>query len=279
LLDRVTAATAPKIFYTNGSYEYWGRGGSLIHTTADGKQDAPLPAATKIYFLAGTQHGPAERPERDKTQQPTNPSDYRWTLRALLVAMNNWLKDGVEPPPSQYPRLDKDQLAPFEAIPFPNWPGLKLPSRTLHALRLDFGPDFAAKGIMREPPRIGTPYPTLVPRVSIEDGNEKSGVRPVDLRVPLATYTGWNLRSPEIGAPDMLSDMKGSFIPFARTRAEREAAKDPRPSLEERYKGRDDYLAKVRVAAGELVRERFLLQGDVDAVVRQAGERWDFVTR
>ena len=110
LLDRVSAATAPKIFYTNGSYEYWGRAGSLIHTTADGKQDAPLPATTRIYFLAGTQHGPADRPERHKTQQRTNPADYRWTLRALLVAMNSWLKDGVEPPPSQYPRLDKDQL-------------------------------------------------------------------------------------------------------------------------------------------------------------------------
>ena len=77
----------------------------------------------------------------------------------------------------------------------------------------------------------------------------------------------------------MLSDMRGSFIPFARTRAERDAAKDPRPSLEERYKGREDYLAKVRVAAGELVRERFLLERDVDAVVRQAGGRWDLVTR
>ena len=78
---------------------------------------------------------------------------------------------------------------------------------------------------MREPPRIGTPFPALVPRVSVEDGNETSGVRPVDLRVPLATYTGWNLRSPDIGAPDMLSDMRGSFIPFARTRAERDAAR------------------------------------------------------
>ncbi len=278
LLDRVTAATAPKIFYTNGSYvlgprrladPYHGRRQTGRTTARDDQDLLPCRNAARSGGAAGAGQDAAA----DKSVGlPLDAARAAGGHEQLAEGRSGAAAIAV-------PSAGQDQLAPFEAIPFPNWPGLKLPSRTLHALRLDFGPDFATKGIMREPPRIGTPYPALVPRVSIEDGNETSGVRPVDLRVPLATYTGWNLRSPEIGAPDMLSDMRGSFIPFARTRAERDAAKDPRPSLEERYQGREDYLAKVRIAVGELVRERFLLERDVDAVVRQAGERWDLVTR
>jgi hypothetical protein len=270
LLDRTpNTAGAPKIFYTNGSYEYWGRAASLIHTTPDAKQDAPISPNTRIYFLAGTQHGPNARPERNHTQNRVNPNDYRYTMRALLVAMTTWLKDGAAPPDSQYPRIDANQLAPFEAIPFPGM-GVKFPSSLYHAYHLDFS---------TEPPKIGGPFPQLVPRWSLEDGNEIAGIRSVDLRVPLATYTGWNLRSPDIGAPDMLADMQGSFIPFARTKAERAKTPDPRPSIEERYSGREDYLAKVRQAAADLVRERFLLESDVPQVVENAAARWDLVTK
>ena len=280
LLDRtLNTPYAPKIFYTNGSYEYWGRGASLIHTTADAKSDAPLPPETRVYFMAGTQHGPGAQPRRVNTQQLANPSDYRWTMRALLASFNGWLKDGTEPPASQYPRIDKDQLAPFPAVSFPSPKGVKFPKDTYHAPRLDFGPDFASKGIMQEPPKIGKPFPQLIPRVSMDDGNETSGIRSVDLRVPVATYTGWNLRSPEIGAPDVLYDMVGSFIPFAKTKAERAMNGDRRPSIEERYASRDEYLAKVKQAAADLVRERFLLPGDVDAVADQAAARWDLVMK
>lgn len=281
LLDRtLNTPGAPKIFYTNGSYEYWGRAASLIHTSADGKQDVPLAPDTRVYYLAGTQHGPNARPERNRTQNRANPSDYRWTMRALLASMNAWLTDGSAPPDSQYPRIDRDQLASLEATPFPKIPDVHFPSSMYHAIRLDFGPDFAKSGLVtQEPPKVGKPYPQLIPRVSMEDGNEIAGIRSVDLRVPLATYTGWNQRTPEIGSPDVLFDMVGSLIPFARTKAEREKSGDPRPSIEERFSGREDYITKVKAAATDLVRQRFLLEADVPRVVEAAGERWDLVMK
>lgn len=271
LLDRtLNTAGAPKIFYTDGSYEYWGRAASLIHTTPDGKRDAPLPPDTRIYFLAGTQHGPNARPERNHTQNRQNPSDYRWTMRALLAAMNAWVTDGSAPPDSKYPRIDRAEAAPLEAVKFPRMPGIETPAKMYHAYHLDFS---------TEPPKIGAPFRQLVPVVSREDGNEIAGIRSVDLRVPVATYTGWNLRAADVGAPDMLFDMAGSFIPFARTKAERDRNGDSRPSIEERYANRDDYLAKVKQAAGELVRERFLLASDVARVMEAAGARWDLAMK
>ncbi len=281
LLDRtLNTPGAPKIFYTNGSYEYWGRAASLIHTTADGKQDAPPAPDTRIYYLAGTQHGPGARPERNHTQNRVNPANYTWTMRALLASMNAWLKEGVAPPESQYPRIDRDQLASPQATPFPRMPGAALPSTMYHAFHLDFGPEFAATGVItQEPPNVGQPFPQLVPRVSQEDGNEIAGIRSVDLRVPVATYTGWNLRAPEIGSPEMLYDMAGSFIPFPRTKAERKKTGDTRPSIEERYASRDEYLSKVKAAAADLVSQRFLLESDVPRVLAEAAARWDLVMK
>ncbi len=271
LLDKtLNTPGAPKVFYTNGAYEYWGRAASLIHTTADGKQDAPLAPDTRIYFLAGTQHGPGAKPERNHTQNRLNPADYRWTMRALLAAMNTWLKDGTAPPDSQYPRIDRGQIADLNSVQFPKMPGVELPAKMYHAYHLDFS---------QEPPKIGTPFPQLIPKVSLEDGNEIAGIRSVDLRVPLATYTGWNLRSGDVGSPDMLGDMTGSFIPFARTKAEREKTRDPRLSIEERYASREEYLSKVKVAAEDLVRQRFLLDSDVTRVTEAAGARWDLIVK
>ncbi len=276
LLDRtLNTPGAPKIFYTNGSYEYWGRAGSLIHTTADGTKDAPLSDSTRIYFLAGTQHGPNTRLVRNHTQNLANPADYRWTMRALLSAFTAWVRDGTPPPPSQYPRIDRDQIATLDSVKFPRMPGVEIPGGMYHAMHLDFGPEWAKQGIITiEPPKIGKPFVQLVPRVRMEDGNEIGGIQSVDLRVPLATYTGWNLRSADIGAPNMLADMIGSCIPFARTKAQREKSGDPRLSIEERYAGREDYLSKVHTAAEALAKEGFLLENDVEAVTQQAAERW-----
>jgi hypothetical protein len=282
LLDRsLNTPAAPKIFYTNGSYEYWGRAASLTHTTADSKRDVPLAPDTRIYFLSGTQHGAGAKPERNANiQNRANPVDYRWTLRALLTAFNAWITDGTAPPESQYPRIDRNQLVAYEATPFVRLPGVTYPASIYHAQRLEFGPEFATRGIVsQEPPKMGKPFLNLVPRVSLEDGNEIAGVRQVDLRVPLATYTGWNLRTPAIGSPGMLYDMIGSFVPLARTKTERAKTGDPRPSLEDRYRDRDDYMTKVAAAAADLVRERFLLAKDVPRVIAEAAERWDLVTQ
>ncbi len=276
LLDRARAAhVVPKIFYTNGSYEYWGRAASLIHTSADGKRDAPPAPDTRIYFLAGTQHGPGARPTRQYTQNLTNPADYRWIMRGLLVAMQAWLKDGAAPPDSRYPRIDRDQLVAVSAVMFPKIRGVRLPAADYHAYRLDFGPQFATAGIVSfEPPRIGHPFPTLVPQVD-RDGNETAGVRAPELSVPLATYTGWNLRNPKIGAPEALYDMAGSFIPFARTKTDRLKSGDPRLSIEERYENRAAYLNRLEAAAVQLARARYILEPDIPRIKQIAGARWD----
>ncbi len=278
ILARATkAGVVPKIFYTNGGFEYWGREASLIHMSLDGKKDVAPAPTTRIYFLAGTQHGANARPVRTVTQNTPNPTDYRFAMRALLVAMNAWITDGTMPPDSQIPRIGKDNLVESRALAFPKIPGIALPPHPTFAWHLDFGPDFRTKGIVAfEPPKVGKPYPVLVPQVDT-DGNETSGIRQPLQMVPLATYTGWNLRDPKAGSPDVIYDMVGSMIPFPRTRAEREKSGDPRPSIEERYKNRDEYVQKVEQAAQPLVHDRLLLERDVPRIATKAAERWDLV--
>jgi hypothetical protein len=201
--------------------------------------------------------------------------DYRYAMRALLVAMNAWITNGAAPPDSQIPRIGKDDLVSYGAYGFPKIPGVAMPKEPGSVVRMDFGPDFRSKGIIGfEPPKIGAPYASLLPQVNA-DGNELSGIRLPDLAVPLATYTGWNLRDPKVGAPEMLYSMIGSMIPFARSKAEREKTGDPRPSIEERYKNRGEYLNKVQAAAQPLVKERLLLDKDVPVITTRAGNRWD----
>jgi hypothetical protein len=268
----------PKIFYTDGSYEYWGRAASLIHTTIDGKKDAALAPDTRIYFIAGTQHGANAAPTRTVTQNLPNPTDYRFAMRALLVAMNDWVANGTPPPDSRIPHVGKDDLVSASALAFPKVPGIALPKEPGFAWHLDFGPDFRGKGIVAfDPPKVGKPYPILVPQVNT-DGNETAGIHLPELAVPLATYTGWNLRDPKAGSPDVIYNMVGSMIPFARTRAEREKSGDPRPSIAERYASRDEYVRKIQAAAQPLVRDRFLLERDIARVAGKAGDRWDWVT-
>lgn len=269
----------PKIFYTNGSYEYWGRNASLIHTSPDGKKDAPMAPDTRVYYLAGTQHGANAQPVKTVTQNMPNPTDYRFAMRALLTAMNAWVTDGTAPPDSKYPRVDKDQLVSTGALAFPKIPGIAMPKNTHYAWRLDFGPDFRTKGIVAfEPPKVGASFAVLVPQVDA-DGNETSGIRLPELAVPIATYTGWNLRDPKIGAPQAIQSMVGSFIPFPKTKGERESVHDPRPSIEERYRNREDYLNKVESSAKSLAAGRLLLEKDIPRVKEKASARWDSVTR
>ena len=276
ILARATAQqVVPKIFYTNGSYEYWGRGASLIHTTLDGNHDLAPGADSRIYYLAGTQHGPNSMPVRHDTENRANPQDYRYVLRALLLAMNDWITHGTAPPDSRLPLIAEHQLVERSALAFPNIPGVHLPKEPYIVYRLDFGPNFRSKGIIDyEPPRIGQAFPILVPQVDA-DGNEISGVRLPDQIVPLATYTGWNLRDARIGAPDAVYDMVGSYLPFARTRAEREKTGDPRRSIEERYTNRDEYLERINAAAEALVRARLLLAADLPRLTARAAARWD----
>ncbi len=278
LLLRVKPASMPKIFYTNSSYEYWGRAASLIHTAIDGRTDTPLADSTRIYMFAGGQHGPgAFPPRRSIGQQLNNPNDYRWSMRALLLAMNRWIKDEAAPPPSRYPRIDGRTLVPLESLAFPSLPGIGMPAEPHKAYRVFYGLDFASKGIVSvDPPEANGSYPMLVPQVDA-DGNELAGVKMPEVAVPLATYTGWNLFNPESGPAAVLSSMQGSYIPLARTRADRERAHDPRPSIEERYQNRDAYLARVSAAARELAQQGYLLEGDIVKIVERASSHWTLV--
>jgi len=250
--------TQPRIFFTNTSVEYWGGGRSaaLIHTSADGRADVALPENVRAFFLTGAQHGPARFPTKvNQGQQPDNPLEYAYTLRALLVAMTKWVKEDVAPPASRIPRIADGTLVPIAQVRFPEIAGVQNP-RTIPAAR-----------------QAGKPLPFLVPQVG-DDGNELSGVRTAEQVVPMATYTGWNFRNQSIGGMSNLVNLLGSAIPLPRTKAEREAARDPRKSVEERYASRDAYLANARQAADALVKDRLLLADDVPQVMKRIEEQW-----
>ena len=279
ILAKATAANVtPKIFYTNGSYEYWGRAAALIHTEPDGAADARLAPDTRVYYLTGTQHGAGAMPPRkNDTQHLSNPNDYRWVMRALLPAMQEWLKEGKEPPPSRYPRIAGGELVALGNLQCPKLAGVSVPTRPQRAWRVDYGPGFRSDGIVTiEPPKLGKPFPALVPQVNA-DGNELAGIRLPEVQVPLATYTGWNLRDPRIGAPDEMYSMIGSWFPFAARRAERLKTGDPRLSLEERYRNRQDYLDQVRAAAEQLAGQGYVLARDIPAMVQRSAAEWDYL--
>jgi hypothetical protein len=132
-----------------------------------------------------------------------------------------------------------------------------------------------AGGILTlQPPRVEGTYPTLVPQVD-GDGNGLAGVHLPEVTVPLATYTGWNLRDPSIGAPDQRVAFEGSYLPFPRTAAERRATGDPRRSIAERYRSRAEYLERYAAAVDGLVRERWVLPEDRARLLERGALEWD----
>jgi hypothetical protein len=266
LLAKYQPEQMPKIFYTNTSVEYWGQGraAALIHTTYNGQADITPPENVRMYLLAGTQHGEAAFPPMPGTGQALgNPTPQANTMRALLRALNQWVSAGIAPPDSKHPQLRDGTLVPVSAVLFPTIPGVRDP-RSIE------GPAEMIKSRL-------TSLPFLVPRVDA-DGNEVAGIRTPDVAVPLATTTGWNFRAEHVGNPSTIYPLLGSYLPFPRTRAERESRIDPRLSIEERYRGRDDYLGRVRRAADELIQQRLMLQDDLDDVMDHAARHWSFAT-
>jgi hypothetical protein len=283
LLDRCrTSGTCPKIFETFGSFEFWGLRASpdLVGTSAD--RDIPLPANVRRYYFPGVTHGGGRGGFSTKApaapancELPANPNPSSDTMRALTVALVDWVTKGTAPPPSQYPRLDRGELTqPTQAdLKSPMIPGIPLPDDIINPLYdYELGGSFRyndLSGVISiEPPTIKQVLPSLVPRVDA-DGNERVGVASVLHQAPLGTYLGWNvtaqgyLKGRECG-------LNGAFVPFAHTKAERMTAGDPRPSLEERYGTHDGYVAVVKRAAERLVRERFLLPEDAERLVAEA---------
>lgn len=278
LLDRARGAGAlPNLVYTMTSTEYWTRSASLLHTDAIGAADVELDPRARLYFIAGAQHNNGFGLDRGTFQNCRNPLDHRPILRALLVATDRWTTTGAEPPPSRYPSLAGGTLGTVEQYrsAFPVVPGVRLPQGNLQPRRLDLGPRFAGQGIADlQPAILGVPYPTRVP-LPDADGLDLGGIRLPAVAVPLGTYTGWNLRHADFGAPHGLGRWAGSILPFAATEEVRRAAGDTRTSLAERYPSRENFISRTQVAAEALVTERFVLAPDVPNIVAAAGRAYD----
>jgi hypothetical protein len=269
------------VFYTNTPVEYWGggRAAALQHTSIDGQRDLNVLETVRIYVLAGAQHieVPFPPPTRGQTaasasagaagrnngQQLINPTPQQHVMRALLRALHAWAADGVAPPPSRHPRLADKTLVPIRSVAFPTIPGVGDPRGIEGPARL-----MGAK-VRR--------LPHLVPQVD-RDGNDLAGIRVPEVAVPLATTTGWNFRDPSVGNPGVIYQLLGSYVPFAPTKAARQARADPRPSIEERYRDEADYLTRIRAAADALIRERFLLDEDLEPMLDRARAHWAYAT-
>jgi alpha/beta hydrolase family protein len=284
LLDRAAAEkVVPKIFFSNTSYEYWGRSAALIHTSTDGKRDVPISSNVRIYHFTGLQHfsGPFP-PEKGKGdllgQEQESPLPIKYFWRTMIGNMDAWVRSNVLPPESSYPRISEGTLVPLRDYAFPSIPGVNKPHEASEAGRLDFGPNWREGILSIQPPNVGQPFPVLVPQVDA-DGNERDGVCLPEITVPLATYAAWNLRHPAIGAPDQRVAFEASYLPFRKTAADRQKAGDPRKSIAERYSRREEYLTRYVNVLDELIKRRWILQEDRAALLRRGEQEWDEATK
>jgi hypothetical protein len=251
----------PKMIETNTSTEYWQKGASLLHTDPLGQADVALPENSRVYMIAGTQHGGRAGAPTDPgpNRNPRNPHNPMPAVRALLVALDEWVVSGKEPPPSRVPTLAAGTLVEPDKTGFPAVPGAAVVKVTNQV---------APPGDWVHPKPAEKAYRTLVCKVDA-DGNETAGVRLPDIAVPLATYSGWNEYKPPYPAGE-LADRDGSCLPFAVDKAARQAAGDPRPSIAERYKSGPDYVAKVQAVVAALQKDRLLLAEDAERYIERA---------
>jgi hypothetical protein len=261
------SGTTPKVMHTQSSSEYWHRSGSLVHTDPQAQSDSEIPPEVRIYTFGGTQHGPGSGLPAAKAggQNPANPADYRPLLRALVVAMDEWIRDGRLPPASVFPRISDHTLVGWrqQESGWPAIPGITYPEVIQQPPFLDRGPDWPTRRIATlELPHIKGSYLVKVPAHG-PDGNERGTLMLPAVAVPVATYASWNLRDAPIGAAGELLNLQGSYLPFARTRSERLSVGDPRPALLERYNDYDDYQRQYVAAAQKLLAGRYLLAEDL----------------
>ena len=284
LLDLATSEkVVPKFFFSNTSYEYWGRAAALIHISPDGKQDAVISDNVRVYHFAGLQHFSGPFPPKKETgdlfgQQPESPLAIKYFWRAMIANMDAWVRNYTPPPASSYPKIADGTLVPLPDCKLPAIPGVNRPHEANSAYRLDFGPN-TGRGILSiQPPNLGRPFPVLVPQVDA-DGNDRAGVHLPEITVPLATYTGWNLRDPSIGAPDQRVSFEGSYLPFPKTPAERQKTGDPRKSIAERYSDQQDYMTQYTKAIDDLVKQRWILPEDRAALRERGEQEWSEATK
>jgi hypothetical protein len=221
----------------------------------------------RLYAFGGTQHGAGSGVPGAKGggMLPSDPADYRPLMRALLMAMDAWIKEGVDPPPSVYPKISDGTLVSWrkDESGWPAIPGIEYPTVIQTPPGLFRGPMWEGKRIATiEPPEARLQYVTKIPAVG-RDGNERGTLNLPAISVPVATYTSWNLRNDSIGAVGELLSLQGGYVPLPKTKAERDAVKDPRPALAELYKDYADYEAQYLGAAAKLVSQRYLLAEDL----------------
>jgi len=278
--------TCPKIFETFGSAELWGLRMSPGLVGTDAVADIPLPENVRRYYSPSTTHGggrggfglslePVPSSLMGPCTLPANPNPMGETANALVVALDDWIMEGTEPPASRYPRIADGTLVPARRteVGFPDIPGVPFTDHFGNPVfDFDFGTEFSpddVSGVLTKlPPTLKHVIHALVPKVN-EDGNEVAGVASVLLQAPLGTYLGWNITSSGFFEGQRCA-WQGGFVPFARTRTERMATGDPRLSLEERYGSEQGYVSAVQTATERLVAERYLLREDADRLVREA---------
>jgi hypothetical protein len=251
----------PKLIETNTSTEYWQKGASLLHTDPDGRRDVSLPPNVRGYYLPGTQHGGKAGMPRDAgpCTNPRNWHDPMPAVRALLIALDEWVASGREPPPSRLPRIDDGTLVPADSVAWPKFSPL-VPPRAAN--------DVAPLENWSDPQPPARAWRALLPQVDA-DGNEIAGIRLPDIAAPRGTFAGWNLYKEPMPAGE-LADRDGTFLQFAATHGERERSADPRPALSERYSSHDDYVAAVRRVVDALRNDRLLLDEDAEAYLVRA---------
>ena len=251
----------PLLIETNTSTEYWQKGASLLHTDPLGTQDITLPANARVYMIAGTQHGGRAGATTDPGPNinPRNPHNPMPAVRALLVALDDWVVSGKAPPPSRVPTLADGTLVDADKAGFPAVPGAAI-VRTTNRI--------APPGDWVHPKPADRAYRTMVCKVDA-DGNEAGGIRLPDIAVPLATYTGWNEYKPPYPAGE-IADRDGSCLPFPVDKAAREASGDPRLSIAERYKSGADYVARVQAVVTALLADRLILPEDAEKYIERA---------
>jgi hypothetical protein len=279
IFDRCTqTGTCPKIVHTMTDIEYWEASGRGDTTDPLGTRDLSLPSNVRIYQFSSNQHGgfsplAALPTSTGICEQLPDANTYTYNIRALLVALEQWVANGTLPPASLYSRLDHRSLVPLNQIRFPRIPGVTGPAGIFNThIAYYRGPRYDAddlSGIIAiEPPIPLVEYPSLAPQIDV-DGNDIDGLRSHILQAPLGTYTGWNVRAAGFSQGDAC-DLTGSYIPFAATKAQRKASGDPRLSLQERYGSTAGYVAAVTAAVNSLVSQRLMLASDASGAISNA---------
>jgi hypothetical protein len=265
ILERCTrTGTCPKLMHLDTDSEIWSARASLVATDTLG-DDIRMPDQVRLYLAAGLQHGWAVPPPPGVGHLPENPISYGSILRALIVAMLQWVDEGVEPPPSCFPSRGAGTLVDSDSgtSGFPQIRGVPYTGLKNELRLMDYG---------HQPPREGAAYPVFVVKVGA-DGNPLGGIRHPLVTAAVATHTGWNVRRPGHAEGELFSVI-GSMIPFARTASARDPG-DPRLSLQERYGSHARWVEQLKEAAYALVTDRYFLAEDAERLIAAAGTSWD----